>query len=117
MLSILGTEENHLVLGPDYTVDASDNLINTLNEAYSSDRLSPMSTFIMDVGSPFFKFSTPFPYTTITQFSPYTLLILRWISAALRPSACKKRITLRNSHLAGASIVTAIFMCPYLGYD
>ena len=39
------------------------------------------------------------------KFSPYTLLILRWISAALRPSACRKRITLRNSHLAGASIV------------
>ena len=46
---------------------ASDHLINTLNEAYSSDRLAPMSTFIMDVGSPFFKFSTPFSYTTITH--------------------------------------------------
>ena len=41
----------------------------------------------------------------------------RWISAALRPSACRKRITLRNSHLAGALIVAAIFTCPYLGND
>ena len=54
---------------------------------------------------------------SLIKFSPYTLLILRRISAALRPSFCRKRITLRNSHLAGASIVAAMFTCPYLGYD
>ena len=54
---------------------------------------------------------------SLIKFSSYTLLILRWISAAVRPSACRKRIILRNSHLAGALIVAAMFTCPYLGYD
>jgi len=54
---------------------------------------------------------------SIIKFSPYTLLILQWISAALRPYACRKRITLRNTHLAGAPIIAAMLTCPYLGYD
>jgi hypothetical protein len=37
--------------------------------------------------------------TNISLFSLYTALILWWISAALWPSACKKRITARILHL------------------
>lgn len=32
----------------------------------------------------------------------FVIVVLCWISEALRPSACRKRITLLNSHLAGA---------------
>lgn len=86
---------------------ASDPLINTQNEAYNNERVAPLSIFLIDIGSPFFKFSTPFPYTTIIsiKFSPYTLLILLWILGTISHSAYRKRITLCNSHLAATSTV------------
>lgn len=39
-------------------------------------------------------------------------LILQWISAALRCSVCRNRITLRNSLFAGESILADNFTCP-----
>ena len=51
-----------------------------------------------------------------TDLHAMSEMLKKLISAALRPP-CRKRVTLRNSHLAGASIVAAMFTCPYLGYD
>lgn len=46
---------------------------------------------------------------SLIRFS--TWVILWWISAALSLSPCKNCIKLHNSHLAGESIIVAMFKC------
>ena len=49
---------------------------------------------------------------SVMKVWPYTLLIRRWILAALLyPSACRNRMTTPTSHLAGDCIVPGMFTC------
>lgn len=52
---------------------------------------------------------------SVIKFTLYSLLILLWISATLRPFNCKKWIC--NTHLAEASITLAMSLWLYCGYD
>ena len=53
----------------------------------------------------------PAPLLSLMKASPYTLLIRRWISAALHPSAWRNLITARTSYLAGDPTVLGMFTC------
>ncbi|KAG8290966.1 hypothetical protein J6590_072075 [Homalodisca vitripennis] len=80
-----------------------------VNEVFVCDRLSSLAPFIMNVNSSIFKFPTPITHCTVTHkaFTVYSF----HSTITLQLAACKKRMTLLNSHLAGDSIMVAMFMC------
>lgn len=67
---------------------ASDHMIHAFNEAYSSDRLVFMSTYIIVVCFPLHSR----PLSSIIKYLSYPLLILWWISAIIRPFVFKNEL-------------------------
>ena len=73
------------------TTFSTQALVDFLNEFISHNWVSSLTTFVMHISAPIPEFSAPFSHTTVTHNISTVYMTRRWISAALYPSAWRKR--------------------------